>query len=83
MGDPETIYRLTEAEYLDLERKAEFKSEFFDGEMFAMADGSVLHSLIATNLGGDRRVTYDFARLRPGATEIKRFQFGDAIIAKR
>ena len=51
MGDPEAIYQLTEAAYLDLERKADFKSEFFDGEMFAMAGGSPAHSLIATNLG--------------------------------
>ena len=55
MGDPETIYRLTDAEYLDLERKAEFKSEFFDGEMFAMAGGSLSHSLITMNFGGELR----------------------------
>jgi len=42
--------RLTEAEYLELERAAEFKSEFYDGEMFAMAGGSPMHSLIAANL---------------------------------
>jgi Uma2 family endonuclease len=44
------IQRLTEAEYLRIERAAAFKSEFFDGEMFAMAGGSPQHSLIATNL---------------------------------
>src|SRR5687768_17525268 len=44
--------RLTEAEYLELERAAEFKSEFYDGEMFAMAGGSAMHSLIAANLIG-------------------------------
>jgi Uma2 family endonuclease len=33
-----------------MERAAEFKSEFFDGEMFAMAGGSRRHSLIASNL---------------------------------
>ena len=27
----------TEQEYLELERKAEYKSEFFKGEIFAMA----------------------------------------------
>jgi Uma2 family endonuclease len=43
------IHRLTEAEYLEIERRAEFKSEFFQGEMFAMAGGTPLHSLIATN----------------------------------
>ena len=31
---------------------------------------------------GAKRVTYDFARLMPGATEIKCSEFGDALIAK-
>jgi len=48
---PQTTKRLTEAEYLEIERAAEFKSEFFDGEMFAMPRGTAIHSLIATNLG--------------------------------
>jgi Uma2 family endonuclease len=42
--------RLSEAQYLELERAAEFKSEFYDGEMFATAGGSRAHSLIASNL---------------------------------
>ena len=42
--------RLTEAEYLAIERKAPLKSEFYEGEMFAMAGGSPMHSLIAANL---------------------------------
>ena len=50
MSLPETIRRLTEAEYLEVEPAAEFKSEFFDGEVFAMAGGTPQHSLIATNL---------------------------------
>src|SRR3954462_9529189 len=50
MSLPQTTPRLSEAEYLKIERAAEFKSEFFDGEMFAMAGGSPEHSLIATNL---------------------------------
>jgi Uma2 family endonuclease len=47
---PETSPPLTEAEYLALERAAEFKSEFYQGEMFAMSGGTLQHSLIATNL---------------------------------
>jgi Uma2 family endonuclease len=47
---PSPIHRLSEAEYLAIERRAEFKSEFYDGEMFAMAGGSRAHSLIAANL---------------------------------
>ena len=49
------IHRLTEAEYLEIERVAEIKSEFFDGEMFAMSGGTRAHSLIATNLAGEFR----------------------------
>ena len=41
---------LSEAQYLSIERAAEFKSEFFKGEIFAMAGGSPMHSLIAANL---------------------------------
>jgi len=55
MAIPKTVRHLTEAEYLAIERAAEFKSEFFDGEMFAMADGSPMHSLIATNLASEVR----------------------------
>jgi hypothetical protein len=31
---------LTEAEYLAIERQAQFKSEYFNGEMFPMQDSS-------------------------------------------
>jgi len=44
------VPRLSEAEYLALERAAPVKSEFFGGELFAMAGGSPMHSLIAANL---------------------------------
>lgn len=42
--------RLSEAEYLTRERRAEVKSEFFEGEIFAMAGGTREHSLIGANL---------------------------------
>ncbi len=41
---------LTASEYLARERVAEFKSEFFGGEMFAMAGANRRHSLICSNL---------------------------------
>ena len=47
--------KLTEAEYLAKERQAEFKSEFYRGEMFAMADASREHILIAGNVTGELR----------------------------
>ena len=55
MGVPEPLKRLAEAEYLALERRAEFKSEFFAGEMFAMAGGTRRNSLIAANLAAEFR----------------------------
>lgn len=42
--------RITPDQYLALERQAEIKSEYCDGEMFAMAGASRAHNLIAGNL---------------------------------
>ncbi len=51
MAVPQTTPRLTEAEYLTLERAAvDVKSEFYDGEVFAMSGGTRWHSCIATNM---------------------------------
>ena len=41
---------LTPQEYLAVEREAEFKSEYFNGEMFAMSGASRKHNLIVTNI---------------------------------
>jgi len=43
-------YYLSPEEYLSLERRAEFKSEYVDGVMYAMAGSSVRHNLIAANV---------------------------------
>ena len=37
---------LTEEQYLRIERQAETKSEFHDGQMFAMAGGGSNHALL-------------------------------------
>lgn len=42
--------RLTPEEYLALERRADYKNEYFDGAIFAMTGASRRHNLIATNL---------------------------------
>ncbi|NUQ63920.1 MAG: Uma2 family endonuclease [Pirellulales bacterium] len=41
---------LTPEEYLSKERKAEYKSEYYRGEMFAMSGASREHNLIAGNV---------------------------------
>lgn len=42
--------RLTPEQYLAIERNAEYRSEFYDGEMFAMAGASFPHNRIKENL---------------------------------
>ncbi len=37
-------------EYLERERKTEFRSEYYNGEMFAMSGASKEHNIISTNL---------------------------------
>lgn len=44
------IKMYTEQEYLELERAAEYKSEYYRGEIFAMAGASVNHTQIKENL---------------------------------
>src|SRR5438874_11353000 len=41
---------LTPQQYLAIERKAAFKSEYYNGEMFAMAGASRAHSRVKENL---------------------------------
>jgi Uma2 family endonuclease len=47
------IPRITEEEYLRLDRAAETKSEFVDGEIFAMSGGSFPHSILAVKWMGE------------------------------
>lgn len=45
--------KLTAAEYLAIEREAPFKSEFFDGVMYAMAGASRFHNSIKDKIIGE------------------------------
>lgn len=56
---------MTPDDYLILERRAETKSEFLDGEMFAMTGASRPHNLLAGNLYASLR-----AQLRERGCEI-------------
>ena len=42
--------KLTTDEYLAIERDAEFRSEFYDGVMYAMAGSTVQHNRVKENL---------------------------------
>jgi Uma2 family endonuclease len=41
---------LTPEQYLEIERAAEFRSQYFHGEMFAMSGGSLNHARLVRNL---------------------------------
>ena len=49
------LHRLSPEQYLEIERAAEYKSEYYDGEMSAMAGASPEHVLIATNIASELR----------------------------
>jgi Uma2 family endonuclease len=55
MASAARIPRYTPEQYLALERKAEFKSEYYDGFITSMAGTSRAHNLIAGNFGGELR----------------------------
>ncbi len=55
MGLAQPIKRYTPEEYYRLEHDAEYKSDYYNGEIFAMAGGSSRHSLIVMNIGGELR----------------------------
>lgn len=47
--------RLTAQEYLQIERQAEYKSEFYAGRIYAKAGASEEHNLITLNVGSELR----------------------------
>jgi Uma2 family endonuclease len=55
MAQPQPKPSLSPEEYLAIDRQAEIRSEYLDGEMFAMAGGSYTHNVIVGNLVGEIR----------------------------
>lgn len=54
-AQPQVKTYLTPEEYLEIERQAEYKSEYWNGEIFAMAGASERHVLIVTNVVAELR----------------------------
>src|SRR5689334_12927073 len=72
---------LTPAEYLEIERVAEIKSEFYNGQMFAMPPATLEHVLITTNLIAElgnrlRRLRCCPCRVLSSAMRVKVSQTG-------
>jgi Uma2 family endonuclease len=79
--------RFTPEEYLSLERAAEYKSEYVDGEIVAMSGASERHVSIVTNLvlalgsrlkGGPCKVYSTDLRLRVGPSRM--YTYPDLIV---
>jgi len=47
------VTKVTEEQYLALDRVAEVRSEFLDGEMIAMSGGSTNHARLQQNIAGE------------------------------
>ncbi len=59
MALPQEITVLSAQEYLEMEEHAEYKSEYYHGELFAMSGASHRHNLISGNIFGS---LYHFLR---------------------
>jgi Uma2 family endonuclease len=62
---------LTPEQYLEIERKAEFKSEYYSGEMFAMAGSSPMHNVIVMNIAGELRTQLKGKRCTAHAIDVR------------
>jgi Uma2 family endonuclease len=80
--------RLTPEEYLRIERAAEWKSEYVDGEMYARAEATPRHVLITGNLAGELGnllregpcTTYA-ADLRVATDKRRHYTYPDVVVA--
>ena len=55
MNEPARKLRYTFAEYLEREAKSEVKHEYVNGEIFAMAGGTIEHSRLSVNVAAELR----------------------------
>ncbi|MFN8472634.1 MAG: Uma2 family endonuclease [Anaerolineae bacterium] len=61
----------TPAEYLALEREAPYKSEYINGQIYAMAGASEQHNLIALNIAADINLEFRGRGCRAYASDMR------------
>ena len=66
-------------DYLRLEREAPYKSEYYAGDVFAMAGGSPTHSAITMNVGGELRNLLKGNRCAPYDSNLRIFVPGTGL----
>ncbi len=65
MALPQPVKHYSFQDYYRLEQQDDYKSEYFAGEIFAMAGGTPRHSLISANLVGELRQRLKGKRCTP------------------
>jgi Uma2 family endonuclease len=65
------VPRLTPSQYLEIERAAETKSEYFEGEMFAMSGGLLSHALISTALLRELDASLDGRKCSTAGSDLR------------
>lgn len=63
--------RVTPEQYLEIDRASEFKSEYYDGWIVAMAGSSSPHALITLNIGGELRERLKGTKCRPYSSDLR------------
>ena len=77
----------TAEEYLALERSAPYKSEFHDGQIYAMTGASRKHNLITVNIAGELRTQLKkrpceayISDMRVKAAEARSYHYPDIVV---
>lgn len=65
------ITKISPEEYLELERAAEFRSEYFYGEIVAMAGGSPRHAIISGNIFGNLFMALQGSECAPFNSDLR------------
>jgi Uma2 family endonuclease len=65
------VSKLTEEQYLEIDRAAEIRSEFIDGEMFAMSGGTNRHGIIQGNLFGELYLAFANSACMPFGSDSR------------
>jgi Uma2 family endonuclease len=63
--------RLTPERYLEIERAAEFRSEYYNGRMYAMSGGSYNHVRIIGNLTGELHAALKAGRCAVNPSDLR------------
>jgi Uma2 family endonuclease len=63
--------KFTEQEYLDMERKADRKHEFYQGEIFAMAGAGTRHNTIFGNVFGNLFIRLKGSQCQPYGSDMR------------